>query len=564
MGETSAYIVIQGPGHNDTRIALREGITSFGRLPSNDVILLGDLVSRHHARIIYFDGKASIQDLGSHNGSWVNEERVTTRALNPGDAMRVGNFRITFMRGTPETNEFAQEGTASEVIVKVKNPAPEPDTDDIRPATPVAPEPPGDDLSVRRAGQSNMVKDVALLASGERSSPDPALFLLYRVTEALTRAKTVREFLEQVVAFTLERVNAEAAILFRVHPEDPEPARLLAAGPAARKGDPPVSMSVVRWTVAKNFTVYSKDISADLRFRHGQSVMDLNEELRTLVCAPIAIEDRVLGALYMCRSSKKPFQEAEVDLVEAICHLAAAGFERLEIRRKEIEEGVARELLARSHSSDVVERIMREASREKEPRHFLEARMATVCFLGIQGFTSVAEQISGEDISDFLSTYLDEMTARIFSHRGTVHSLLGDEIVAVYGAPYSYGNDAARAVIAALDTRTRFDKLVQRRPALGPLRLSVGIATGRLLAGAVGPSRRLDYTVLGEVVRVAARIRALAPPGTVLISASTLPAVSDRFETRLAGRKQLRPRQDAEEVYEVLNPKGEGSQTHFD
>ena len=79
MAEHAAYIVIQGPGHNDTRIALREGITSFGRLPSNDVILLGDLVSRNHARIIFFDGKASLQDLGSHNGSWVNEERIATR-----------------------------------------------------------------------------------------------------------------------------------------------------------------------------------------------------------------------------------------------------------------------------------------------------------------------------------------------------------------------------------------------------------------------------------------------------------------------------------------------------
>src|SRR5687768_615750 len=114
MGDRAAYIVIQGPGHDDTRIALREGITSFGRLPSNDVILLGDLVSRHHSRIIFFDGKASIQDLGSHNGSWVNEERVATRALNTGDIVRVGNFLITFHRGQlPETAGFGDEATAN-------------------------------------------------------------------------------------------------------------------------------------------------------------------------------------------------------------------------------------------------------------------------------------------------------------------------------------------------------------------------------------------------------------------------------------------------------------------
>lgn len=118
MADHAAYIVIQGPGHNDTRIALREGITSFGRLPSNDVILLGDLVSRNHARIIFFDGKASLQDLGSHNGSWVNEERIATRALNPGDALRIGNFKVTFLRGVAgdAIADFVDEatGTASE------------------------------------------------------------------------------------------------------------------------------------------------------------------------------------------------------------------------------------------------------------------------------------------------------------------------------------------------------------------------------------------------------------------------------------------------------------------
>ena len=117
MGERAAFIVIDGPGHNHTRIALREGITSFGRLPSNDVILLGDLVSRNHARIIFFDGKASVQDLGSHNGSWVNDEKISTRALQPGDVVRIGNFRISFLRGVAgdPIADFVDEPTGSAV-----------------------------------------------------------------------------------------------------------------------------------------------------------------------------------------------------------------------------------------------------------------------------------------------------------------------------------------------------------------------------------------------------------------------------------------------------------------
>src|SRR5215813_5072491 len=112
----SAYIIIHGPGHDGTRLALREGITSFGRLPSNDVILLGDLVSRHHSRITFFEGKATLQDLGSHNGSWVNGERVTTRVLKKDDLVRIGNFRLAFHDGPIGQGEPVafEETTAAE------------------------------------------------------------------------------------------------------------------------------------------------------------------------------------------------------------------------------------------------------------------------------------------------------------------------------------------------------------------------------------------------------------------------------------------------------------------
>jgi class 3 adenylate cyclase len=571
MGEQAAYIIIQGPGHNDTRVALREGITSFGRLPSNDVILLGDLVSRHHARIIYFDGRASLQDLGSHNGSWVNEERVTTRALSPSDQIRIGNFRITFRKGElgAEDEAFVVEATRDD---HSSGPPPAAETAPprshsragVRLRAPSVSQEPPEGYGARKSGQSAMVRELGQFASGDHGESSGTLLLLYRVTEALTRAASPSDYFEQVLGFTLERIPAEAAVLFRVTADQADPTRELAIGPATAHGEPQVSMSAVRWTVAKSFTVYSKNVTADLRFRNTKSTLDLDPGLRAVVCSPITLQDRVLGALYLARSEERPFTEQEVDVVEAICHLAAVGMERLDSRQRAVEEGIARLLLARAHSPDVVERIMHESGPEQTPRRFLEARAATVLFCGVQGFGSVSEQLPNEQVSEFLSVYLDEMSARIFAHRGTFHQLLGDEFVAVFGAPYSYGNDAIRSISAALDMRARFDRLVSQRPHLGPIRLSTGVASGRLLAGAVGPSRRLDYTVLGEPVRLAARIRALAPPGTIMIGAATLPAIEERFETRLAGRKPLRPRHDPEDVFEVTGLRTDESRTSLE
>lgn len=600
MGERAAFIIINGPGHNDTRIALREGITSFGRLPSNDVILLGDLVSRNHARIIFFDGKASVQDLGSHNGSWVNDDKITTRALSPSDVVRIGNFRITFLRGVPgdPISEFVDEptGTAdgtgpaqapmSRLIpdaataradgpaaraapvhaatARPRNASTVANNRDVAPAHDPAEressgggrdtEPPSADLRHRAPGHGAIARGVEAARSGD--IPNPAtLLLLYRVSEALARARDVGDFLDQVLAFLLERLPSEVAMVFRATTSDP--VQIAMAGPALQYGEPPVSISAVRWTIAKRFSVYSRDLTADPRFSQGKSVAEMPVEVRALLCAPIAIDDRVMGALYLSRSPERPYSEGDVDLVEAIAHLVAAGVDRIDLRQRAVDDGVAREVLGRTHSPDVIERILHDS------RSHLEARIGTVCFCGVQGFVGVAERLAPEAVSEFLSAFLDGMAAKVFAHRGALHSLLGDELVAIYGAPYGYGDDADRAVAAALDMRAALDDLVSRRPGLGPLRLSVGIDTGRILAGPVGPGRRLEFTVLGEAVRVAARLRALAPPGSVLVSAATRPHLGERFGVRLAGKKQLRPRQGAEDVFEVVGQSPESSRTEL-
>ncbi|MFO0729119.1 MAG: adenylate/guanylate cyclase domain-containing protein [Myxococcota bacterium] len=575
MGDHAAYIVIQGPGHNDTRIALREGITSFGRLPSNDVILLGDLVSRNHARIIFFDGKASLQDLGSHNGSWVNEERIATRALVPGDILRIGNFKVTFLRGVAgdAIADFVDEatGTASEDATSPPSsrisrgsatPGPKGASLPPRSAThskrpsPV-PEEPGEDLHRRSAGASAIVKDIDRVRSGHDGENPATLQLLYRVTEALSRASNVRDYLEMVVSYVLERIPAELAIVLRTQPGG-DPIRVYESGEAQPRSAPVLSMNVVRWTISKRFTVYSRDVKADLRFKHGQSIAELPESLRAIVCAPIGHQDRVLGALHLSRDVSDPFSEDEVDLIEAVCHLVASGLERIEERQGLVNEGVARQILGRAHAPENVERILREPRKSQ-----LTPTECSVCFIGIQGFVAVADQLDPAEVSEFLSAYLDEMSAAVFAHQGGLHHLLGDEIVAVFGVPYPHRDDPGRAVTASLEMRSAFDRLVARRPGLGPLRLSVGIDSGVVLAGPVGATRRLDYTLLGEAVRVAARLRALAPPGSILTSASTQSQLDEQFGVRIAGKKQLRPRREPEDIFEVTGRAPESSRTEL-
>lgn len=551
MADQAAYIIITGPGYEKHRQVLREGITSFGRLPSNDVILLGDLVSRNHARIIFFDGKASLQDLGSHNGSWVNEERVTTKPLNGGELVRIGNFHIEFHRGAPpEMHSFMDESTvngdaarpvgrgAAAAGAMTAGPAPAADA-------------PGDHLSARAAGASRLVQEVGQATSGEgpvAESPG-TLMLLYRVTEALSRATDLHSFLTEVLTFTIERVGGEIGAVFGLGAEGGPPERLAIVGPALRRGEPPVSGGVVRWAMAKNFTVYSRDVAADVRFRSGQSVELLDDELRALVCAPITLQDRVLGALYLARPLTAPFAESDIDAIEAIAHLVGVGMGRIDDRAREIRAALARDHLQRTYPPSIARRLLADA---RPPT--LGAVQVATAFAGLQGFIQASDRATPDEVSAFLDAYVDAVGEAIHRHGGAVLPLLADELVAVFGAPYTQGDDVGQAVEAALAMRAAVERVAARFPRFAELRLGVGVDVGRVLFGPTGPTRPWDATVLGEPVRVAARLRALAPGGSILVSAAVAEVGAGRFSMRTVANKPLRPRGQAEAVIEVLGP----------
>lgn len=566
MAQEAAYIIIHGPGHEGTRLALREGITSFGRLPSNDVILLGDLVSRHHARILYFDGKASIQDLGSHNGSYVNGDRISTRPLGEGDVVRVGNFKVTLRVGPidEEVPGFADEATA-DASQRALERAPDAHTSrpegqarvvraESRLSSPPLSAPAEvdtehslpDNLGSREAGRSKLVQEIS---EAEQDPRLGTLQLLYKITDVLAQTNDPRDFTEQVLEFTLDRLRAESAVYFRSRPNhpDPVPAAYINADGGAQA--PVVSMSVVRWTVSKSFTVFSRDVHTDVRFSQGNSVALLPEQMSSLVCAPIVAGSHSLGALYLARSLERPFDEAEVDAIEAICHLVALGLERLQLRARAAEEILAREALARFHSPDVVERILAEARNDET---VLERRAATVLFCDVRGFTRWAEKAALDAVSDFLNTYVEDVSSIVFKHKGTINKLLGDGIVAVFGAPFSYGNDAQRAVEAALEIRSAVDELLESQPALRNLHVRIGVHTGIVLTGTVGSPRRMDYTVLGETVNTAARIQAAAPARSILVSEATRTELEPGLETRKLRAGQIKGLDDTLELYEVL------------
>lgn len=148
-----------------------------------------------------------------------------------------------------------------------------------------------------------------------------------------------------------------------------------------------------------------------------------------------------------------------------------------------------------------------------------EDRVASVLFCDIRGFTPQTEGMSPREIIAMLNEHMTALTSVVHAHRGIVDKFVGDEIMAVFGVPQAYGEDtqsAARCALAMLEERRRLNETSQHHVEIG-----IGIATGPVVAGCMGSEERLQYTVLGARVNLAARLCSLAPSDTCLVDAAT-------------------------------------------
>jgi len=136
---------------------------------------------------------------------------------------------------------------------------------------------------------------------------------------------------------------------------------------------------------------------------------------------------------------------------------------------------------------------------------------ATVVFTDIRGFTSMSERLSPEEVFAFLNDYLGRMIEVIAARGGIIDKFLGDGILAVFGLPVPFATHADEAFGAAMDMRGALRLLNGERAAAGrePIRIGIGMHTGPVIAGNVGSSKKLQFTVIGDTVNIASRLEAL-------------------------------------------------------
>jgi class 3 adenylate cyclase/tetratricopeptide (TPR) repeat protein len=181
-----------------------------------------------------------------------------------------------------------------------------------------------------------------------------------------------------------------------------------------------------------------------------------------------------------------------------------------------------------------------------------ERKQVTVLFADIAGFTAFSERLDPEEVHLLMDGCFARLTEAVHRYEGTVNQYTGDGIMALFGAPIAHEDHPQRALLAALaiqEAMQAYGQRLQRDRAID-FRLRIGVNTGLVVVGRIGDNLRMDYTAQGDTTNLAARLQALAEPGTILVSEPTYRLTQGYFTFRSLGARQIKGRASAL-VFEV-------------
>jgi len=547
-------IIINGPGYFDTSYALPDGVTNLGRADENDIVLNGDLVSRHHARLSARGEALQLEDLGSRNGVRVNGYPVeASLALKPGDVVTVGENTLAVRR--PEAGERAVTEVSQAPQGAIRRVGSE--RDDIRDSVLVARKVSGAD--VLRAldnfappeWKPSFEEGSAPVVAGPRVSYG-TLVLLFKTAEALSLATELDRFLDDTMDRLLERTEALTAVVLLRDGLELSPASVRHRG-ALGAGEVPVSDAIVSQTLRDGHTLVVADVKDDPRFASRESVILYGAQ--RVLCIPLGAAP-FLGVLYVNASERADTAlEVMLDTCAAVAHLVASGIERL--RSGGTPEERLKRALARHHPPEMAGKRLAELRESGGKAPGLEERTVTALFVELIDLEAHARRAGPAQTAVLLAEFQARMSKLLFSYEGSLDGFGGEGLRALFGAPHARGDDAIRAVRAGLALQAEWARWMRSRPADQRCGIRVALHTGPALVGMVTPRGPLSdggpcFVSLGEAGTTAALASGHAREGQVLVTGKTLAAIGARFDVVPLGERMLRPPRLRAALFEVL------------
>ncbi len=570
---------------------------SLGRHPSNTIQLLDKIVSKEHCTIEQRPEGFVLRDLGSLNGTYVNGDRVAgERALRHGDDIALGSTRARFDDGSgqplpPPITGVVPAGPAAgswQSAEPVPAPPPVsaagmveaspvaalvPQVSFGAPATgprgtsamPVLPESPGARVptGATRISVNDQARAIGTqIAATKKFLPHDEiaqnpqqlaadyerLRLSYELSREIALERDLQRLLDKILENIFRFVRADRGVIFLR-----DDAGVLEPRASLRRDGTElpitVSTTIMNHVIAERATVLTHDAAMDFAASKGKSMI-LNR-ISSAIVAPLLHDKEILGVLWLDSETLAQFQPKDLEIVTSIAGQAAMFIEINILARKIEQEIVNRERFSRLLSPNIAERVLSGELEVKKGGQMVAE--CTVFNSDIRGFTRMSEGADPESIVEMLNEYFEQMVEVLFKFEGTLDKFMGDGIMALWGAPVAHPDDPIRAVSCALDQMSALGRFNLARAEHGhpPLAMGIGIHTGALVAGYIGSSKALSYTVIGDTANTSARLCGVASAGQILVSEGTLARLKNKFEYEELPPAQLKGKEKPFRVFDV-------------
>lgn len=535
-----------------------EAICTIGRAPDNLVVLDDPRASRYHSHIkISENGVATIIDGAiisgqlrrSANKVFINGEARYEHVLKNGDRVTIGASTLRFEQPPEERTSDLHYDDKPLGHTQLRISANEVMSTVLRSSKP----------DVVGSAQDKMLETLQRKAN--------ILAALYEMSKTLGSSFDLTAIFAKATDIIFRSTPADRVVALLadgMDPDNPEEVQLTAIATRAR--DEKLEAHARKLTIGRTITrkvmkdrvaLLSQDAASDEQFAGVDSIV--SQGVRSTICAPLATETSVHGAIYADRLDPfGGFKPDDLELISAVAAQTAIAVENARAHERLAREEVARANYSRFLPEYVVKQML------ENPESFKLGgvnQTITVLFADIRGFTRISEHAPPEKIVTLLNKYFSAMTDIIFAHGGTLDKYLGDGLLALFGAPTTTPQDAGNALNAAVAMQRRIIGINQELRGEGVLEIGVGIGlhTGEATVGYIGSERRSEYTAIGDTVNAASRLESNSLGGEILISDATAKAARSRYALKPRPPIKVKNREQEITLWEVDWQKASGS-----
>lgn len=504
---------------------------SLGRHPDNTIQILDRIISKEHAQIQRTpDGRFLLRDLRSLNGTFMQGDRISERYLEDGDEITMGSTKL----------RFVDKGKDDDPVQRVT----------IAPGSMT-------ESHIRQridAASSQFVPERAITDEKVLRRDYERLRIGHELAKAVGSELDLEKLLPKILDKAFELVGADRGAILLMDGSGELVPRYYKT--RTGKGDKNIVLSntVISQVMQNKEAVLSSDATMDKRFSSAHSI--IMQGIRSTMTVPLLHAEELLGVMHLdSQIASSAFSEKDLQICTGMAAQAAVAIQNARLAKRIEKEAQTRALFSRLIPPGVVEQVVKgELTLDRRGR----LSEITMLYSDIRGFTSMADGRPPDDIVETLNEYFEVMVDVLFKHSGTLDKFVGDEIIGLFGAPISIDDAPFKAITCALDMMRSLQEFNHTREAekLAPIEIGIGINTGEVLTGAIGSTRALQYTAIGDAMNVASRLVDIARPGEIILSFETYSKVADRVEAVALTPVDVKGKVDKIKIYRLIGIKG--------